>query len=145
VRTWAAGHIHKDRKLSAEGPYALIRNPLYLGSALMALGFCLSVTNISFWGRTLLLWIFSGLGFYWMYQTKIQNEEIHLEDIFKEEYAHYRKNVPAMLPRKWAKWKIALDTSQFSWDKFNKNKEYKAWIGLFIIWVLLRFKLIYRI
>ena len=38
IRIWAAGHIEKGKSLAQGGPYALTRNPLYLGSFLMALG-----------------------------------------------------------------------------------------------------------
>src|SRR5512136_25850 len=42
LRLWAAGHIDKGRSLTQGGPYALTRNPLYLGSFLMALGILLA-------------------------------------------------------------------------------------------------------
>jgi len=39
LRTWAAGHLLKDERLTVGGPYAFVRDPLYLGSLLSALGF----------------------------------------------------------------------------------------------------------
>ena len=41
LRFWAAGHIDKGKALTQGGPYAMTRNPLYLGSFLMALGIIL--------------------------------------------------------------------------------------------------------
>ena len=40
VRAWAAGHIVKNEQLTMTGPYAHTRNPLYFGSFLLAVGFC---------------------------------------------------------------------------------------------------------
>ena len=39
VRGYAAGHLRKHQKLATSGPYAFTRNPLYLGSVLLAAGF----------------------------------------------------------------------------------------------------------
>src|SRR5205814_2447316 len=38
IRAYAAGHLHKQEVLTVTGPYAYTRNPLYLGSAILALG-----------------------------------------------------------------------------------------------------------
>src|SRR3979490_3611749 len=38
VRAYAAGYLHKQEVLTVTGPYAYTRNPLYLGSAILALG-----------------------------------------------------------------------------------------------------------
>ena len=39
VRAWAAGHIRKNQTLAVSGPYAHTRNPLYLGSFILGVGF----------------------------------------------------------------------------------------------------------
>jgi protein-S-isoprenylcysteine O-methyltransferase Ste14 len=39
IRAWAAGHLEKNQKLTTSGPYRWVRNPLYLGTFLAALGF----------------------------------------------------------------------------------------------------------
>jgi protein-S-isoprenylcysteine O-methyltransferase Ste14 len=38
LRAYAAGYLHKQKVLTVTGPYAYTRNPLYLGSAILALG-----------------------------------------------------------------------------------------------------------
>src|SRR5688500_2719594 len=42
LRAWAAGHIRKNTQLATSGPYAFTRNPLYLGSFLLGLGFTIA-------------------------------------------------------------------------------------------------------
>ena len=39
LRIWAAGHLEKGREITASGPYRLTRHPLYVGSAIMGIGF----------------------------------------------------------------------------------------------------------
>src|ERR1700733_11921811 len=47
LRIWAAGHIEKGKSLARGGPYAFTRNPLYLGSLVMATGVMLA--GQSYW------------------------------------------------------------------------------------------------
>src|ERR1700736_4031230 len=42
LRGWAAGHLAKNQSLAVSGPYAFTRNPLYLGTLLVALGLVIS-------------------------------------------------------------------------------------------------------
>src|SRR4051812_20332290 len=42
IRGWASGHIRKNAQLAVSGPYAFTRNPLYLGSFLLGLGFTIA-------------------------------------------------------------------------------------------------------
>src|SRR5689334_2551393 len=46
VRSLASGHIRKNAELATTGPYAYTRNPLYLGSILIALGFIVVARNL---------------------------------------------------------------------------------------------------
>src|SRR5215210_5115620 len=42
ARAWASGHIRKAETLAISGPYAFTRNPLYLGTFIMGVGFCVA-------------------------------------------------------------------------------------------------------
>ena len=39
LRIWAAGHLVKAREVTMSGPYRLMRHPLYIGSAIIGVGF----------------------------------------------------------------------------------------------------------
>src|SRR5690242_4328919 len=43
LRFWASGYLRKDSRPAVGGPYAWVRNPLYLGTYLMALGTALAI------------------------------------------------------------------------------------------------------
>ena len=92
VRCWAAGYIKKIRVLTIAGPYAYVRNPLYVGNFLMGLGFCLFVQHI------MLSLIYIVL-FSFLYIGTMKKEEAVLTDLFKGEYINYKKEVPAFIPR----------------------------------------------
>src|SRR5580700_6022917 len=42
LRGWAAGHLAKNQNLAVGGPYGLTRNPLYLGTLLVAGGLAIA-------------------------------------------------------------------------------------------------------
>ena len=45
LRGWAAGHLRKNQDLADGGPYAWTRNPLYLGTLLVALGLAVAARS----------------------------------------------------------------------------------------------------
>ncbi|MBU1044242.1 MAG: isoprenylcysteine carboxylmethyltransferase family protein [Candidatus Omnitrophica bacterium] len=92
IRFWAAGYIKKIRKLTTSGPYAFVRNPLYVGNFLIGLGFCLFVNNIY-------LSIIYTLLFAFFYLGTMRKEEILLTQLFGNDYIEYKKAVPAFFPR----------------------------------------------
>ena len=65
IRLWSNGYAIKNDKLTTSGPYAFVRNPLYLGTFLIAIGFVIVLKS----EPPLLEWIvgrhiFIGLKFY---------------------------------------------------------------------------------
>src|SRR5438309_9158824 len=91
LRAWAAGCLAKNRQLATGGPYAYTRNPLYIGTLLVAAG--LAIAARSPWLAALFAAVFL-----FVYLPVIQNEEQHLRKIFPE-YAAYADRVPALWPR----------------------------------------------
>src|SRR5215204_3303413 len=92
VRAWAAGHIRKNAQLATSGPYAFTRNPLYLGSFLLGLGFTIAS------GRLLLGLLFAAL-FLGIYLPVMRVEATHITELFGKQYETYRRAVPLFFPR----------------------------------------------
>ena len=132
VRAWAAGHLAKDRTLASSGPYAYTRNPLYLGTLLVAAGLAIASRSVGL--GALFAAVFLGI-----YLPVIQLEQQHLRRLFPE-YAAYAARVPALLPRITP---VAGDRRAFQWALYVKNREYQAAAGfligvLFLLWKALR-------
>jgi protein-S-isoprenylcysteine O-methyltransferase Ste14 len=132
LRAWAAGCLAKDRRLATGGPYGHTRNPLYLGTLLVAAG--LSIAARSPWLGALFAAIFL-----LVYLPVIQLEEQHLRRLFPE-YAEFAQRVPALWPRLSAAIRDA-GAQPFRWALYLKNREYQAAMGFvagagFLLWKL---------
>jgi protein-S-isoprenylcysteine O-methyltransferase Ste14 len=133
LRAWAAGHLAKNQALAASGPYAYTRNPLYLGTVLVAAGLAIASRS---WGLGLL---FAAV-FLCIYLPVIQLEEQHLQALFPG-YAAYAERVPALLPRRPDP--LPHRSPSFEWPLYKKNREYQAALGfaaglLLLLWKALR-------
>ncbi len=124
VRALASGHIRKNAELAITGPYAYTRNPLYLGSILIALGFIVAARN---------LWI--GLAalamFAFVYLPVIKAEEGYLRSAFPD-YALYASHVPRFLPRLTryqAEAAANAGPRRFSAELYLRHREYNAALG----------------
>ncbi|MBV9269036.1 MAG: isoprenylcysteine carboxylmethyltransferase family protein [Acidobacteriaceae bacterium] len=120
IRAWAAGHLAKDRELATSGPYAYVRNPLYVGTLVVALGIVIA-------SRSVALFFIFGAAFALIYLPVIELEEQHLRDIFPS-YSIYASRISRFVPvRKWTR-----SGRRFSWALYKRNQEYKALIGFLI-------------
>lgn len=129
IRGWAAGHLAKNEDLATSGPYAWVRNPLYLGTLTVALGIVLACRN---WA---LAAIFAGV-FALVYLPVIELEEQHLRQIFPG-YESYAQRVRRLLPtRHWD----GVKREEFSWQLYKKNEEYRAVLGFVLAaaWMVLK-------
>lgn len=122
IRAWASGHIRKARELAISGPYAYTRNPLYLGSFLMGVGF--TVAGGVWW----LALLFSGL-FIGIYLPVMRVEMEDIRQIFGDEFDEYARNVPMLIPR-FTVWKHT-DT-KFDFQLYLQYREYRAALGVFL-------------
>ena len=116
-RALAAGVIRKDSSLATSGVYALTRNPLYLGSSLLATGFALMSWDET--AATLLL-----IPFMLIYPTVMLREEAHLERLFPDEFRAYKSKVPRFFPRPSLRFRPS-----FSWSQYLANREYNTALG----------------
>lgn len=128
LRGWAAGCLAKNRQLATGGPYAYTRNPLYIGTLLVAAGLSLAA-------RSILLGALFAAVFTLVYLPVIQNEQQHLRRLFPE-YAEYAARVPALWPRLTP---FVRNSNPFRMTLYLKNQEFQAGAGfaagmLFLIW-----------
>jgi protein-S-isoprenylcysteine O-methyltransferase Ste14 len=130
LRAWAAGCLAKDLELAAGGPYAYTRNPLYLGTLVVAAGLVVAA-------RSLFLGVMFAAVFVLAYLPVIQNEEEHLRQIFPG-YADYARRAPMLWPRLTPAQK---QLNPFRIRRYLRNQEYLAAVGfaagmLYLVWKL---------
>jgi protein-S-isoprenylcysteine O-methyltransferase Ste14 len=132
LRALASGHVQKDKQLTISGPYAYTRNPLYLGSLIMAAGFAIAAR--SWWIVALMLLMFAVI-----YLPVIAGEERYLRHTFPE-YDDYARRVRRMLPRLTP---YGGEPSVFSSTRYWKHREYQASIGCAVVLTVLVIKLVW--
>jgi protein-S-isoprenylcysteine O-methyltransferase Ste14 len=122
IRGAAAGHLRKDRELTTTGLYAHTRNPLYLGSSLLAVGF--AVAGHSWLAAVVVMAYFSIF-----YYAVMRNEEEGLRERFGRVYENYAARVPLFFPRLTTGTSGIPSPEKFSWPEYGRNREYQALIG----------------
>jgi protein-S-isoprenylcysteine O-methyltransferase Ste14 len=129
IRAWAAGTLKKCQSLIRMGPYALVRNPLYLGSLLMMCGFCTLVHDwLAMW-----LAVVPIVAVYWM---QVRHEERMLAKWFPDEWSDYAATTPRFIPRRLS----ASALQGWSLAQWIGNREYQALLasavamGGLVIW-----------
>ncbi|HTS27622.1 MAG TPA: isoprenylcysteine carboxylmethyltransferase family protein [Bryobacteraceae bacterium] len=132
LRAWAAGSLVKNRELAVGGPYAYARNPLYLGTLLVAAGLVIACRSVG-------LGVLFAAVFLLVYLPVIQLEEQHLRRLFPD-YAAYAAHVPALWPR-FSRFSQE-NSNPFRVSQYLINKEYQAGMGfvvgvLFLVWKML--------
>ncbi len=133
LRAWAAGCLAKNQQLATGGPYAHTRNPLYLGTLLVAAGLAIA-------SRSAGLAVLMAAVFVLIYLPVIQLEEQHLRSLFPE-YETYAQSVPALWPR--LRRGEGTATIRFQPSLYLRNQEYNVAAGFavglaFLIWKMLR-------
>ncbi len=122
IRLYASGFIVKLDRVTTGGPYAVVRNPLYVGSFVSAMGAAVVAGNLSCLALFLL---FFGL----VYPPTVLAEERELEEKFGDEYRAYKARVPRFVPALGAE--RPPSDARFDPATFRRNRE---WIGL-LVWL----------
>lgn len=134
LRAWAAGHIRKNAHLATSGPYAYTRNPLYLGSFLLGLGFAIA-------GGRIVLGVVFAVFFLSIYLPVMRVEAQTLGELFRDEYTRYAQTVPLFLPRLTPQHNgPAKQPVKFDVNLYLRYREYRAALGLLIVWSVLWIK-----
>ena len=123
VRIWAAGHLEKGREVTQSGPYRITRHPLYVGSAIIALGAAVAqvgamVFIAAYMSATIL--------------AAIVHEEAGMRASFGAQYDAYAESRGEPVER------------PFSLARAMKNKEHKAVAGLAAVAAILAVKAFLR-
>jgi hypothetical protein len=125
LRGYASGYVRKNAELATTGPYARTRNPLYLGSMLIAFGFAAAAAS---W---VILLVLAAL-FAAIYIPTILGEEAYLREHFAG-FEAYAREVPRLLPRLTTAHASvgteAGERGEFSPALYRKHREYNAVMG----------------
>jgi protein-S-isoprenylcysteine O-methyltransferase Ste14 len=121
IRALASGHVQKNEALAMSGPYAYTRNPLYLGSLIMGIGFALAAR--SWWIGIALVVMFLAI-----YLPVIRGEEEFLRAKFPE-FEEYARRVPRMWPRITPAAPNEKPNDGFFLELYLKHREYNALLG----------------
>ena len=114
VRFWSNGYISKDVEIATGGPYAHVRNPLYFGSLLLAMGLGL-ISGLGLWGVGAMVALF-----FLFHLAAIFYEEAFLTAKFGEPYRDYVRRVPRLLPSPWPR---TAGRGRFEWAQAVRNRE----------------------
>jgi protein-S-isoprenylcysteine O-methyltransferase Ste14 len=118
LRIWAAGHLLKGREVTSSGPYRFTRHPLYLGSFLLGIGFCIAAAHP---GAAALVLAYLAITLL----AAMRTEEATLEARFGNDYARYRGG------------EFVDDTRRFSLQQAIANQEHVTVLGVTFVAVLL--------
>ncbi len=127
LRGYASGYVKKNAELTVTGPYAWTRNPLYLGSMLIAFGFAAGA-------RSALLAALLAALFAAVYVPVIRGEEQYLRAHFAG-FAAYTARVPRLLP--WRRPQRGGPPGGFAGALYKKHREYNASIGAAALYLAL--------
>ena len=137
LRAYAAGYVRKNAELTRTGPYAYTRNPLYLGSMMIAFGFAIAAAS---W----IILIALALLFAAIYLPTIRSEELYLSEHFAG-FDEYAEKVPRLLPRLTAAEFPANENAsggRFSGQQWRHHREYNALMGAGAIYLALAVRLL---
>lgn len=115
IRIWSAGYLSKLEKLITAGPFALCRNPLYVGSFLVCIGYLFMCNRTDAWiAVPVLFWLFHG--------GAVAYEEKLLREKFGDPFEKYCKIVPRFVPA----WRSLAGHGGFSFGQLMANNEYRG-------------------
>jgi protein-S-isoprenylcysteine O-methyltransferase Ste14 len=135
LRAYASGYVKKNSELAVTGPYAYTRNPLYLGSMLMAFGFAAASHS---WVVLIVLAVL----FFSIYLPTILSEEEFLRGAFPA-FAEYAARVPRLLPRLTPARVAQAEAGSFSGALYRRHREYNALIGVAALYAALALRMFF--
>jgi uncharacterized membrane protein len=131
IRAVAAGQLKKHEALTTTGMYGVVRHPLYLGSAVLGVGFLIAGRS---WPASLFVVAYA-LAFY---PAIIRHEEERLRARYGQAFAEHEAHTPMLRPRFSA---IGSANAGFSWRTYRRNREYRAAAGAAVGFLVLTLRL----
>jgi protein-S-isoprenylcysteine O-methyltransferase Ste14 len=129
VRAYS-GYLHKQDVLTTTGPYAYTRNPLYLGSSILAAGAAVAMRS---WPAAALILFYFGV----VYTFVMRREEMELRGKHGAAFDAYAAAVPLFFPRLTPRGVPGGASGVFSWTQYKRNHEYEAPVGFLLFLILL--------
>jgi protein-S-isoprenylcysteine O-methyltransferase Ste14 len=126
IQLWSFASLDKNSDLAIRGPYAMVRNPMYLGRFFIIFGFLMLLANV--W----LLVVYTIV--YWFYMdTRVEREEAHLRPIFGARYEEYCKRVHRFIPGAPL---AGQPVGYWNWQLFRQNNAAVNLLGTLVVWVI---------
>jgi protein-S-isoprenylcysteine O-methyltransferase Ste14 len=124
IQLWSFASLDKNSDLAIRGPYALVRNPMYLGRYFILLGFLMLL------GAWWVLVLYSVA--YWFYMdTRVEREEAHLRPIFGARYDEYCAKVRRFIPGAPLP---GQPVAYWNWTLFRQNNALVNLLGTLAVW-----------
>jgi len=144
IQMWAAAHLRKDASLAASGPYAYVRNPMYIGRFFVLLGFATMVqgSNPSWSAAGIPLVVVGYIVIFVLYVVaRVGREEARLRNLFGEDYAHYCSEINRFVPklRRYSK----ASSEKWQWSKLITNHEHLNLIATIAVFVIILVRIYY--
>lgn len=138
LRIWAVGYsgvttranVVTAPQLVTAGPYSFIRNPLYAGNAITALGFWIAFSGGLTPLQAMLMLALIIVSVSYVYATIIPLEEAYLLQTFGTAYREYAERVPSMIPTRGA---LAQSQQRGTWRSSVIAEAEIVTIGFFLL------------
>src|SRR5260370_10359507 len=128
VRVNAGGYLRKQEVLHVTGPYAYTRNPLYLGSSILALGAGIATRS---WISASILIVYFAV----FYSIVMRREASELHVRHGASFEEHARAVPLFFPRLTAARLPGLSAGSLSFAQYQKTHEWQAAVGFFFRFV----------
>jgi len=126
IQLWSFASLDKNSDLAIRGPYAMVRNPMYLGRYFILLGFLMLL------GVWWILVVYTVV--YWFYMdTRVEREEAHLRPIFGPRYDEYCARVRRFIPGAPL---AGQPLAYWNWTLFRQNNAAMNLLGTLVVWAV---------
>ena len=125
IQLWCFATLDKNATLACRGPYALVRNPMYLGRFFILGGVLMLL------GQPWLLAVYAVV--YWFYMVnRVGREERRLREVLGQPYADYCAGTHRFLPGAPYRGEPVV---VWDWKLFGQNHGWQNFLGTAAFWI----------